>query len=179
MFFGQMLNPVGSGEKAPLRDEKFVALPLFLDPAFEPREFALAVARRMLEVVNEIGRHEQAEHEHGVEEAEHGLEPLERSKGIGALARRMSGSGRSDRGPELGRAGSRVSRNLFIAGRYGLRPQKLEAWRCRLDGRLMARGARLSATALGEEAFDDAVFQRMKGHDCEPPAGLEQLLRRA
>ena len=41
----------------------------------------------------------------------------------------------------------------------------------------MARaGARIAA--LGEERFDDAVFQRMERHHHQPPAGLEHALGR-
>ena len=45
----------------------------------------------------------------------------------------------------------------------------------RLDLRQMARHAD-GAAALGEERLDDAVFERMEGHDHEPPAGLQDAL---
>ncbi len=74
-------------------------------------------------------------------------------------------------GAELGRARARIGRDLGLVRRDRALGQKAEGRRRRLDLGQMPRHAD-GAASLGEERLDDAVLERMEGHDHEPARRL-------
>src|SRR6185369_6952724 len=80
-------------------------------------------------------------------------------------------------GAQLGRAGARILRYL-CGGRFLMALE--HRYETRLARRLAAghvtRSCGQLAAPLGEEALDDAVFERMKSDDGEAAFGLEHVL---
>ena len=79
-------------------------------------------------------------------------------------------------GAQLRRAGARIARDLFVVGDDRPLGQHREGRRRAPDVGRMARAAARFADAIGEEALDDAVFQRMERDDDQPAARLEHAL---
>ncbi len=95
------------------------------------------------------------------------------------IAWKSSGAGRRAgalRGPEPRRARPRIGGDLSLARLDGAARQQLEGRRLGRSERRMARAARLAAPLL-QEAFHDAVLQRMEGDDDEPAALAQHRLR--
>ena len=78
-------------------------------------------------------------------------------------------------GAQLRRTGARVGRDLGFV--RGFRPAREHAERRRRgsDLRPMPRGSR-GAASLHQEVLDDAILERVKGDDDQPPGGLEYAL---
>src|SRR5688572_9563016 len=91
--------------------------------------------------------------------------------------RGFGGGVRPQTGAQLRGAGARIDLRLRLACRNHRLADRRKGCRPLMRDRQMPRTRRL-AGAIGEELLDDAVFERMKGDDDKPPAGLQYRFRR-
>ena len=185
MAVGQRLQPVGPVEILPLglQHGDGVALALRLGP--ELLEL-LGLERRL--VFDRVGvdrrRDERADGD-DMQQLDH-AQGLRRGWGSGTsasadrlgLGRRATAPAVRSAARSLAERAREFSRISASDGATGPRVTSAEGRLVDGDDRRMARAGRRAAGAGGHELLDDAVLERMEGHDHQPPARLERGLGR-